>query len=407
MTSPAGDLKDVDVADVYKAGVRAGWLRRTSGAVEFGYDDEYRAARLPAVAWTLPLDGGPVTRSGGAVPPFFAGLLPEGRRLSVLRRVVKTSVDDELTLLLGVGRDTVGDVQVVPAGTAPAPAEPAVTVTDWAEVSFEELVARSVGDESTEVDPAAVPGVQAKLSGRVLSLPVGRSDQRWILKLDPPEFPHLVENEAFFLSAAAEVGLPVAESHLVRDAEGRAGLLVRRFDRAATADGVRSLAQEDACQVLGRYPADKYSVGAEVAVRALAACTRSPSVASRSLFRQLVFAYLTGDGDVHAKNLSVGATIAGEWRATPAYDLPSTRPYGDTTMALSMGRRRDGLSRRSFLAFAAEVGVTERAAARVLDDLSESADGWIPRLGELPFDEGRIRDLTRLARHRQGALRRG
>ena len=44
-------------------------------------------------------------------------LLPEGRRLGALRRAVKTSADDELSLLLAVGADAIGDVQVVPSGT--------------------------------------------------------------------------------------------------------------------------------------------------------------------------------------------------------------------------------------------------------------------------------------------------
>ena len=51
----------------------------------------------------------PTIRPGGGLPPFFAGLLPEGHRLAVLRRDVETSADDELTLLLAVGADAPGD----------------------------------------------------------------------------------------------------------------------------------------------------------------------------------------------------------------------------------------------------------------------------------------------------------
>ena len=40
----------------------------------------------------------PTIRPGGGLPPFFAGFLPEGRRLAVLRREVETAADDELTL---------------------------------------------------------------------------------------------------------------------------------------------------------------------------------------------------------------------------------------------------------------------------------------------------------------------
>lgn len=400
------ELRDVEVADVVKAGVRAGALRREGTDVVFSYDRDYLASSRPAVATTLPLSEDEVVSPGGAVPAFFAGLLPEGRRLSVLWRALKTSPDDELSLLLAVGTDTVGDVQVVPVGSVPSPAEPAVTVTRWDEVRFSALLARSIG-EPGEIDPVGIPGVQAKLSGRVVSLPVAERDARWILKLTPPEYPHLVENEAFFLDAAARCGLPVAEARVVHDADGASGLLVRRFDRQVTEEGVIALAQEDACQVLGLHPAAKYRLGAEEVVAALVACTRARPVARRDLFRQLVFAYLTGDGDVHAKNLSVGQTGDGEWRITPVYDVPSTRPYGDTRLALSMGGRRDGLSRQAVLGFADAIQLAPRAAARVLDDLCGGADEWIARLPELPFDEGRVRDLARLARRRQRELSQG
>lgn len=39
-----------------------------------------------------------------------------------------------------------------------------------------------------------------------------------------------------------------------------------------------------------------------------------------------VFAWLTGNGDLHAKNVSV-LQQAGEWRIAPIYDAPPTVPY--------------------------------------------------------------------------------
>jgi hypothetical protein len=53
---------------------------------------------------------------GGAVPPFFAGLLPEGVRLGVVTSSTKTSADDHFTWLLANGAGTFGNVRVVPAG---------------------------------------------------------------------------------------------------------------------------------------------------------------------------------------------------------------------------------------------------------------------------------------------------
>ncbi|HTX97601.1 MAG TPA: HipA N-terminal domain-containing protein [Mycobacterium sp.] len=61
----------------------------------------------------------PVVTTGGSVPPFFAGPLPEGVRLGVVTSSTKTSADDHLTLLLAIGSDTIGNVRVVPSGMEP------------------------------------------------------------------------------------------------------------------------------------------------------------------------------------------------------------------------------------------------------------------------------------------------
>src|SRR4029077_10576223 len=105
--------------------------------IEFAYQDDYLRSGRPPVATTLPLTDQPVVTSSGAVPPYFAGLLPEGRRLGALRRAVKTSADDELSLLLAVGADAIGDVQVVAAGVTPAemPRTSSARRAGWSSVS--------------------------------------------------------------------------------------------------------------------------------------------------------------------------------------------------------------------------------------------------------------------------------
>jgi serine/threonine-protein kinase HipA len=393
-------ITTIQVADVHKAGSRAAQLRRTPTGVEFHYLPEHLDGGGPPVATTLPLTDRPRLTPAGAVPPFFAGLLPEGRRLSSLRRLVKTSADDELSLLLAVGRDPVGDVQVVPEGEDPIPAEPLVQVSaDWSEVRFADVLA-----DAGVVDPVALPGVQDKASARMISVPVGRAGIRWLLKVDPPEYPHVVENEAFFLDWARRARVPAAEAVVVQDAEGRAGLLVQRFDRVPTPTGAAvALPCEDACQVLDRWPADKYNVTAEEVASGLAAVCGAPLVALSAVFRQLCFAWLTGNGDVHAKNVSVLADGSGEWHVSPAYDLPSTVVYGDRSLALPMGGRRTGLSRRHLFAFAVSVGLPERAAARALDDVLARTEGLEAslRAGALPFPRHVVDDLVAELRYRR------
>lgn len=391
------------IADVYKAGRLAATLARSGPETVFTYLPEYLRAGGPPVATTLPLSSDSITTGAGAVPAFFAGLLPEGRRLNALRRAVKTSADDDLSLLIAVGSDPVGDVQVLPQDAPPVPAPPLVAVRN----SFDEVSFAEVLGASGVIDRVALAGVQDKASAGMISVPATRAGRRYLLKVDPPEYPGVVLDEAFFIAVARRVGINVVEAEVVRDVTGRPGLLVERFDRLAVPgdQGVRRIAVEDGAQVLGRYPADKYHVTAETVVTALADVCAARVVAVQALFSQLCFAWLTGNGDVHAKNLSVLSVDGTEWRVAPAYDIPSTLPYGDTTMALTMRGKASGLSRRSLLGFADDVGLPGPAAVRVLDrllagttDLEAALDG-----ADLPFTAAGKRTLIRGLRNRRRA----
>jgi serine/threonine-protein kinase HipA len=399
------DPRSVRVADVYKAGERAAQLRRTELGTSFEYLPQYLAGGGIQVATTLPTAVSPLTFPAGAVPPFFAGMLPEGRRLAALRRQVKTSADDELSLLLAVGRDVVGDVQVVPEGEVPSEADALITV----KASFREVRFSDVLGDAGLVDRSGIPGVQDKGSARMISVPVARATDRYILKVDPPEFPHVVENEFYFLNLARAAGLPTTAAELVTDSDGRKGLLVRRFDRFADSDGsLHALACEDACQLLNLWPADKYNVTSEQVVRAVTAVCRAAPVAARDVFRQLCFAWLTGNGDVHAKNVSVLATLEGEWRVSPAYDLPSTLPYNDLTLAIPLLGKRDGFSSRQLLEFGTLIGITPRAAQRTLDDLLSATDEMVDELraGAVPFSQHEVSEWTRRLVARRRSLSR-
>jgi serine/threonine-protein kinase HipA len=158
---------------------------------------------------------------------------------------------------------------------------------------------------------------------------------------------------------------------LIRDVGGRPGLLVERFDRIPLPGGahgaVQRLAVEDGAQVLGLYPADKYNVGYGQVCRALAEYCAAPLPALRNLAIQAAFAWLSGNGDLHAKNVSMVQQPSGEWSIAPVYDIPSTVVYGDKTLALTLDGKRTGISRKHFLGWAAGLGLTERAAVQVLE----------------------------------------
>lgn len=399
MTAELEALRHVRSADVWKAGRLAARLTRTAeGGTEFDYLDEY-VQRVDAepVAFTLPLGSAPVRTASGALPPFFAGLLPEGHRLSVLRRAAKTSPDDELTLLLAVGEDAPGDVQVVPEGDAPADPKPVIGADAPDRLDFESLV--------DELDRHAIPGVQRKASASMISTPLATRSGRYILKLSPAEYPHLVENEAAHLAGARALKVPVSRGAIVRDRDGTPGLLVERFDRVARDDGGwRRLPLEDATQVLGLPPAAKYGVEAERVATALAAVCTAPAVAIRNLYLQFLFAWLTGNGDLHGKNVAVlrADAAARGWAIAPVYDIPCTLLYGDDSLALPVAGRTRKLRRRHWREFADAIGLPERAAASA-EQVALRAAARV-ELGSLPFEGSPLNRAVRELKLRRDEL---
>ena len=67
-------------------------------------------------------------------------------------------------------------------------------------MSFRELFRLAIGAGTGLLYRVALPGVHDKISGRMIAFPVAGTPGQYLLKLEPPELPHLVEKEAFFLA---------------------------------------------------------------------------------------------------------------------------------------------------------------------------------------------------------------
>lgn len=191
-------------------------------------------------------------------------MLPEGHRLTVLKHATKTSMSDELTLLMIVGADTPGNVSIVPAGTALTQPPALAEFLKPSELDFTAL--------AKSLDLHSIPGVQEKISATMLTTPMSLAGNAYMLKLDPRDHPHLIVNEAAPLAAARFLKLPVVKSKLVHDAHQLGGLLVERFGRVyrAGVSGSKKLALDDATQVLNPPPSAKYLVTSEEVSEALA-----------------------------------------------------------------------------------------------------------------------------------------
>ena len=103
-------------AEVYQTAALAGYLTETE-AKEFRF--EYVAGyKGRPVSLMMPVRTEPYEFD--KFPPFFEGLLPEGRQLEALLRTDKLDRNDLMGQLLAVGEDVVGAVQIIKVNEPPS-----------------------------------------------------------------------------------------------------------------------------------------------------------------------------------------------------------------------------------------------------------------------------------------------
>jgi serine/threonine-protein kinase HipA len=125
-------------------------------------------------------------------------------------------------------------------------------------------------------------------------------------------------------------------------------------------------------------------------------------VATRNLYLQFAFAWLAGNGDLHAKNVSVLRSAGGAWTVAPVYDVACTLVYDDASMALPIDGRTTRLRARHWHAFAEAIGLPERAA-RSADALALKAAAAVD-LGAVGFTGSPLNGAVRELRMRRAEL---
>ena len=127
------------------------------------------------------------------------------------------------------------------------------------------------------------------------------------------------------------MGLPAAESRVLT-LGGQQVIVVTRYDRVPTVNGLLRLHQEDLCQALGVRPASKYQAEGgpgPLDIIALLRRVMPADIASRSVgtfIDALALSWVLGATDAHAKNYSL-LLNGSDVRLAPLYDINSVLPY--------------------------------------------------------------------------------
>lgn len=307
----------------------------------FHYDPGWRAApdAMP-LSLSLPLSGS--APAGPAIETFIWGLLPDNE--FVLERWAKSfhvSARNPFALIANVGEDCAGAVQFVRPEKLRTFLSSRSSKVEWlTEGDVAERLRALRRDQAAWRMPGdtgqfSLAGAQAKTAllfqrGR-WGVPAGRTPTTHILKPQSDEFDGHAENEHFCLTLARALRLPAARSE-VRQFADEAGIVIERYDRVALPeDDIVRVHQEDMCQALGVMPTLKYQSEGGPKPTDIVELLRHHSTRPRddvaTFVDALIFNWLIGGTDAHAKNYSVLHGSAGRLRLAPFYDLASALPY--------------------------------------------------------------------------------
>ncbi|MQA39841.1 type II toxin-antitoxin system HipA family toxin [Rugamonas aquatica] len=416
--------------EVWLHGQQVGWLCEAGRVTRFIATEQYLAdTRRATLSLSMTVPGAEqvtqqtlknyfdpaLYRERGELPPFFAGLLPEGplrRRLAATR---KSELDmDDFGILAAAGEDLPGAATVVPAKldnlTAAARAYGVTGGADNLEIGVPEQAAEGA---------ASLSGVQDKLAlsrakdGKRYCIPVKGKPSDLVAKLPLAGDDSQVMNEYACMTLAGLAGVNVAQcrpepmSTLIGYPElvdalgaGTRFLAADRFDRGPGG----AVHMEDACQLLTLMPGQKYS-GAKEFVKLIQVLdrlgVRGIEDVRQFFVRQTVNA-LIGNSDAHLKNFSVLYHNGIRPELSPAYDivcvaaLPGFRGFG-ANVAIDRLQRQATLA--TYTSIARQAGISERIAkAAVIQTVARARDLWPKAMQDLAMpDAVRIEIEDRLS----------
>jgi serine/threonine-protein kinase HipA len=357
-----------------------GWFGHAGGEYFFEYDSQWLTqpggyALAPQFPLATQRYVGTLTKS------FFENLLPEGQALDDVVSALALRDPSAFELLGQLGKDLPGVLALLDPDAPRA-----------VEQQYRPLPNEVLSQRLRDVQPLLVSnnqatmslaGAQEKMGVRfdartlLLSESVGSSPTTHILKPNTrqPRYQPSAINEYACMLLAKALKLPVPNVWLLRVPE--VVYLTQRYDRVDVAGNIVSLHQFDGCQLLGHGAGWKYQrQGGLVSLPKLVAALRNLPVRAVDLLqlqRWVMFNYLIGNADAHAKNISVLVDDKG-YRIAPFYDLLCVRAYGDTGLALYIGDEEtfDAVGKHSWEAFCSDCGFRVPETMKVFRQLTQS-----------------------------------
>jgi len=370
---------------VYLRHQKIGCLEQDANAeLSFTYDEAYlNTGSAQAISVSMPIAD--MTYQNPVVKPYFSGLLPDESARTRLGAALGISDTNAFGMLEIIGGDCAGALALHPEGQhlPESSAEDEILSTQQLAELLLELRGNPLlgGRRDVRLSLAgAQDKIAVKLSADHVALVKNGEPTTHILKPAIQGLEGTAQNEAFCMSLASRLGLntPAVQCARAGDTDY---VLVERFDRKVYENHVERLHQEDFCQALSVPPELKYEdEGGPGVIQSLALLQKvvaRPVADKLTFLRMLMFHFLVGNADAHAKNFALLYPIDAKMPSlAPVYDVVCTAAYPQLTknMAMRIGDRNlpDTIQYKHWLAVLPENKASERLLRKELMELSES-----------------------------------
>jgi len=321
-----------DTLEFFLHGVHIGTLQLGTApdAPAFRYSAEY-TTRKDAIALgrQFPLEA--TTASSASTIRWIEGLLPEGDRRADLARQLGLPRMSSTSLIREIGMDCAGAVQIVPPDhSRGSPGYLPLTMAEIAE-ALDDLHRRPIRalerGARLSIAGAQEKIVLARRPDGTWAWPTNGAPSTHIVKPQTERFTDLVNNEHLCMSVAKRAGLPVANVERAHFGEHLC-LVIERFDRTPQGERIH---QEDFAQALGAR--EKYQ---QFGGPGLRECFRDTGVGGWALWDQVMYAWMIGDEDKHAKNFSIIYEQNESPALAPIYDAVCTLRYRNLERGMAM-----------------------------------------------------------------------
>jgi len=323
------------------AGKEVGRVHKEArGRLTFVYNESWRLTP-GAYPLSLSMPLAAAEHRHAVVDAFLWGLLPDNEFvLNRWAQKFQISARSAFAFLSHVGEDCAGAVQfVLPGRLNTLPSESQVEWLDEKSVAErlhalreDQAAWRLPRDEGQFSLAGAQPKTALLFKKGRWGIPSGRIPTTHILKPPTGRFDGHAENEHICLALARSVGLPSAQSKVMRF-EKEIAIVVERYDRVQSGNEVIRVHQEDMCQALGVMPMKKYqNEGGPSAADCidLLRMQSSEREADVDTFADAIgFNWLMAGTDAHAKNYSLLIGEGPRIRLAPLYDIASILPYDE------------------------------------------------------------------------------